>query len=191
MQYLLGCSLTTKEVFLEGGSCLFKLVQAVLLAFNKAMRVLCFAERAQPLAFWDLVQRRGQAEQVTTPITAITENDLLLMMTSFAELTVECEDVVWNTDAVRRLTCRLRLLRQSEKLRFASVTDQLIYDTSRYSAHGRTTPRDFARFLGGACSCEKLDSPMMAFRISAASSASSRGSLERLFARAPACIGGP
>lgn len=53
--HLLGCSLTPKEVFLEAGSRLLKLIQAVLLALNKAVCILCLTQWAEPLTLWDLV----------------------------------------------------------------------------------------------------------------------------------------
>ena len=60
--YLLGSGLTPKEVLLECGSRLLKLIQAVLLSFNETMRVLCLAQWAEPLTLWNLFQRWGKAE---------------------------------------------------------------------------------------------------------------------------------
>lgn len=109
--YLLGSSLTPKEVFLEGCSRLLKLIQAVLLSFNETVRVLCLAHWAEPLTLWNLFQRRGQAEEVTSSITAVTQNDFFFMVASFAQFAVECEDVVWNPYTVGGLTCCLGILR--------------------------------------------------------------------------------
>ena len=109
--YLLGSSLTAKEVFLESGSRLLKFIQAVLLSFNETMSVLCLAQWAEPLTLWNLFQRWGKAEEVTSSVTAVTQNDFLLMVASFAQFAVECEDVVWNPYTVGGLTCCLRILR--------------------------------------------------------------------------------
>ena len=87
--HLFGSSLTAKEAFLEAGGCLLKLIQAVLLAFHKAMCLLSFAHRAQPLPLRHLLQGRGQAEQVTAPVTAVTQNNLLLMMAALTQLAIQ------------------------------------------------------------------------------------------------------
>ena len=107
---LLSSSLTTKEVLLESRSCLFKFIQAVLLTLNKAGCVFCFAQRAEPVAIWNFLQRRRQAKQVAPSVAPVAQNDFFFMVASLAELTVQCIDVVWHPDAVRGLTSRVRVL---------------------------------------------------------------------------------
>lgn len=65
--------------------------------FNEAVSMFCHTQGANPFPLRYCLQRRRQAEHVAAFITAITKNDLLLMMPSLAQLTVECEDVVWHS----------------------------------------------------------------------------------------------
>ena len=65
--------------------------------FNEAMSMFCHAGGTDPVSLWDSIQRRRQAEHMAAFITMITKNDLLLMMASIAQFTLECENVVWHS----------------------------------------------------------------------------------------------
>ena len=68
------------------------------MTFNKAMCIFGNAYWTDPFAFWNFVQRRGQAEYVASFVAAIAQNDLLFMVASLAEFTVESEYVVWDAN---------------------------------------------------------------------------------------------
>ena len=87
--------------------------QAVLLPLNKAVCIFSFARGTQPLALWNLLQGGRQTKQMAALVTAIAQNDLLLVMTAFAQLAVEREDVVWHTNLVCCLTAGFGVLHAS------------------------------------------------------------------------------
>ena len=80
---------------------LLELRHAVLLALpeSSTFGISLNAQRADPMALWHLLQRRVQAKEVAAPIALVAQYDLRFVMATFAQLTVEGEDVVRHSNA--------------------------------------------------------------------------------------------
>ena len=122
---------------LEVCSNLLELRHAVLLALpeGSTFGVGLNAQRADPVALWHLLQRRVQAEEVAAPIALVAEDDLRFVMTTFAELAIEREDVVRHSYA-RRAGLQLQKRLQGSVLENGPETRSRTTDVS-WMVHNR------------------------------------------------------